>query len=208
MFGFLKPLALISLTAPGLTLLGGTAMAQSSDQIISALKPTGNLVGGSTRGIKLGGSAPASAPTHSSAGRVAVGAPARHHVVNKAAQTPAPEGDPSINLTVNFSTGSADLTPAARASLDNLGKALSSSDLAKFRFRIEGHTDTVGSREENIALSRRRAEAVVAYLTTEFHVAASRLDPVGMGPDHPLVRTGPQTPEAKNRRVQVVNLGA
>ena len=48
--------------------------------------------------------------------------------------------------------------------LDELGRALASKDLAAYRFRIEGHTDTVGSRDYNRALSERRAEAVVDYV--------------------------------------------
>ena len=54
--------------------------------------------------------------------------------------------------------------------LDALGKALSSADLANYRFRIEGHTDTVGSKEYNRSLSERRAEAVVSYIETKFGV--------------------------------------
>jgi outer membrane protein OmpA-like peptidoglycan-associated protein len=184
---------------------GGIARAQqSADSIINALKPTGNLVTAPTRGIRLGGTA---APATPSATRpVSTSATAAHPRAPAQAST-SPAG-PSVNLTVNFPTGSAELTAAARASLDNLGKALASSELANFRFRIEGHTDTVGSREENKLLSQRRAEAVVSYLSSQYHVAPSRLEAVGMGEDDPLVPTPPQTPEARNRRVQVINLGA
>jgi outer membrane protein OmpA-like peptidoglycan-associated protein len=124
------------------------------------------------------------------------------------AAAPADSGGPSVNLTVNFPNGSADLTPEAMASLDALGKALASSDLANYRFRIEGHTDTVGSPEYNRALSERRAEAVVSYIESKYGVAASRLQAVGMGEQGLLVSTPPQTPEPRNRRVQVINLGA
>jgi outer membrane protein OmpA-like peptidoglycan-associated protein len=208
MRGFMKPIAAIPLALIGLTAVGGLAHAQqSADAIINALKPSGNLVTGSTRGIKLGGSAAPAQPAQtarpvstSSAPR-----PVQHPTAQTQAETPA---GPSVNLTVNFPTGSADLTPAARASLDALGKALASSELASFRFRIEGHTDNVGSREENLALSQRRAEAVVSYLTSQYNVAPNRLEAVGMGQEAPLVETPPQTPEARNRRVQVINLGA
>jgi len=115
---------------------------------------------------------------------------------------------PSVNLTVNFPTGSADLTPEAMATLDQLGAALSSSALASYRFRIEGHTDTVGSKEYNRSLSERRAEAVVNYIVTKYGVQSSRLQAVGMGEQGLLVSTPDQTPEPRNRRVQVVNLGA
>ena len=115
---------------------------------------------------------------------------------------------PAVSLTVEFATNSARLTPAARGTLDKLGAALSSAQLAQYRFRIEGHTDTVGSPGYNLALSQRRADAVAAYLEAHFGISASRLVAVGMGEKGLLVPTPPQTPEARNRRVQVVNIGS
>ncbi len=115
---------------------------------------------------------------------------------------------PSASLYVQFESGSAVLTPQAMAALDELGRALSSSALSTYRFRIEGHTDTVGSKASNLALSERRAAAVVAYIQQKFGVDPSRMTPVGLGSEHPLVPTGDQVPEARNRRVQIVNLGA
>lgn len=206
MRGFVKSIAVIPLAMIALCGAGGMACAQqSADSIINSLKPTGNFApGGATRGIKLGGSA---APATPSATRPVSTSATAVHPRTPGDTSTSPAG-PSVNLTVNFPTGSADLTPAARASLDNLGKALASSELANFRFRIEGHTDNVGSREENKALSQRRAEAVVSYLASQYSVAPSRLEAVGMGQDDPVVPTPPQTPEARNRRVQVINLGA
>lgn len=206
MRGFLKPIAAIPLAIFAVTGAGGVASAQqSADSIINALKPTGNLLSGSTRGIKLGGGAAPHAP---SAARPASAPQMTHGAARAREEAASPVAGPSINLTVNFPTGSAELTPAARASLDALGKALASSELANFRFRIEGHTDNVGSKEANLALSQQRAEAVVSYLTSQYNVSPSRLEAVGMGQERPLVETPPQTPEARNRRVQVINLGA
>jgi OmpA-OmpF porin, OOP family len=212
MRGFMKPIAALPIALIALSGLSSMASAdQSADAIIAALKPSGNLVSGSTRGIRLGG-APA-APQAPSVARPVSTAPSapRPQVTHSAAPAPveaaAPAAGPSVNLTVNFPTGSAELTAATRASLDSLGKALASNDLANFRFRIEGHTDNVGSREENLALSQKRAEAVVSYLTSQYNVAPARLEAAGMGQERPLVDTPPQTPEARNRRVQVINLG-
>jgi outer membrane protein OmpA-like peptidoglycan-associated protein len=115
---------------------------------------------------------------------------------------------PSVNLTVNFASGSAELTPQAMSTLNELGRALSSSELSGYRFRIEGHTDTVGSPEYNRALSEQRAQAVVSYLTSKFGVQPARLQAVGMGEKGLLVPTPPQTANPSNRRVQVINLGA
>ena len=191
------PVAFALLVLPLAALPGlagsGTAAAQGSpspDQIIQSLKPSGNLLSGETRGIRMVNPAAAAATPQ--------------------AATPAPAagGAPSLNLTVEFVTGSAALTPQARRTLDALGHALASPDLAAYRFRIEGHTDTVGSPTANKALSQRRAEAVAAYLEKGYGVAAARLEPVGLGEEGLLVPTPPQTPNAQNRRVKVVNLGA
>ena len=180
----------------------------SASQIINSLRPSGNLVSGGTRGIRLAAppsdaaAAPAPAPSPVQQPRVASSKPV---AVPAAAATVS---GPAVNLTVNFATGSADLTPDAVRTLDELGSALSSKELAGYRFRIEGHTDTVGSPEYNRALSERRAEAVVAYIAKKFGVEPTRLQAVGMGEQGLMVPTPPQTAEPRNRRVQVVNLGA
>ena len=181
----------------------------SSSQIINSLRPSGNLVTGGTRGIRLAAppsdaaAAPAPAPSPVQQPRVASSKP-----VAVPAAAAAPASGPAVNLTVNFATGSADLTPDAVRTLDELGSALSSKELAGYRFRIEGHTDTVGSPEHNRALSERRAEAVVDYIAKKFGVEPTRLQAVGMGEQGLMVPTPPQTAEPRNRRVQVVNLGA
>jgi OOP family OmpA-OmpF porin len=182
----------------------------SADQIINSLKPSGNLVTGGTRGIRLaaptneGGTQQPTTPAPSSAQqpRVAASKP-----VTAPATRTSTDG-PAVNLTVNFASGSAELTPDAIRTLDALGSALASKDLEAYRFRIEGHTDTVGSRDYNRALSDRRAKAVVDYVAKKFGIDPSRLEAVGMGEDGLLVATPQQTPEPRNRRVQVVNLGA
>ena len=177
----------------------------SADQIINSLRPSGNMMPGGTRGIRL--AAPTNEPT------VQQPAPSQaqqpHVAANRPAAAPGPaQSAPTVNLTVNFAHGSAELTPDAVRTLDELGRALASQDLAAYRFRIEGHTDTVGSSNYNRTLSERRAEAVVDYVTRKYGVDPGRLQAIGMGEDGLLVPTPPQTPEPRNRRVQVTNLGA
>lgn len=162
------------------------AMAQSdadSRALIERLRPQ---AGGPNRGIRLPSEAPA-AP---------------------APGTTAPAGLPAVSITVRFASGSDRLTPEAERALEPLGRALASAELASYRFRIEGHTDTVGDAGLNKALSERRAAAVRDFLTSRFHVAAARLEAVGLGFTQPLVATPPETNEPRNRRVQIVNLGA
>ena len=191
----------------------GAAQAQnpSADQIIRSLQPGGGMLGG-TRGIRPVAPAdpavPPAAPAPSSTGAVRPAAP---RPVARPAPGPAPaaaDAVPSVNLNVQFASNSAELTPAAVRTLSELGRALSSASLASYRFRIEGHTDTVGAPELNRSLSERRAQAVAAFLSSRFGVATTRLEPVGLGQDGLLVQTQPGVAEPRNRRVQVINLGS
>lgn len=167
----------------------------STDQIVKSLTPTSTM--GTTRGIRIAPGAPA--PGGSTAGGSVAAAGQPHAAAAK---------DPAVSMTVQFATGSAELTPQAIQTLTSLGQALNNPTLANYRFRIEGHTDTVGSPAYNQQLSQRRAEAVVDYLATNFHVDRNRVQAIGMGQDGLMIQTPPQTPEARNRRVQVVNIGS
>jgi len=122
--------------------------------------------------------------------------------------TTAPVGVPAVSITVNFASGSAVLTPGAMGQLATLGRALTSTDLSPFRFRIEGHTDTMGSAEENLVLSERRAIAVRDFLVERFSVAPARLVTEGVGESRLLVLTPDEIANPQNRRVQVLNLGS
>ena len=208
MRALIAPLIVAPMIVAPLVVSSLPAVAQnpSADQIINSLRPSGNLVRGGTRGIRLAPSGDASSEPQAAA-TPAASQPRVAASKSVAVPAAAPAAS-AVNLTVNFANGSAELTPAATRTLDELGRALSSKDLAGYRFRIEGHTDTVGSLDYNRALSERRAEAVVDYVAKKYEVDPTRLQAVGMGEDGLLVPTPPQTPEPRNRRVQVINLGA
>lgn len=121
-------------------------------------------------------------------------------------ETTAAEGQAAANITVTFPSGSATLTPEAERQLAPLGRALASAELSAYRFRIEGHTDTVGSAEMNQVLSERRAASVRDFLVRRYGVNPSRLEAVGLGQTQLLVPTPDNTPMPRNRRVQVVNI--
>lgn len=183
-------------------------LAPGVQSLIDELRPEAGL----RRGIRLP-AAPAPAgtplPTAPQQGAGSAGPPARPSQAAAAplGATTAPPGVAAVSLTVNFATGSARLTPQAEAVLDNLGRALSSDQLAPFRFRVEGHTDTVGSRALNQSLSEERANAVRSFLMRRHGIPAARLEAVGLGEQQPLVATGDEAAEPRNRRVQVLNLG-
>lgn len=124
-----------------------------------------------------------------------------------AARTTAPEGTAAAALALPFPSGSAMLTPEAEKMLDALAKALNAPELARYKFRIEGHTDTSGEAPTNLALSERRATTVRDHLVNRLGVSAPRLTAVGLGESQLLVQTPDATPEPRNRRVQIINLG-
>jgi outer membrane protein OmpA-like peptidoglycan-associated protein len=121
-------------------------------------------------------------------------------------ETTAADGQAAANITVTFPSGSATLTPEAERQLAPLGRALASAELSAYRFRIEGHTDTVGSAALNQNLSERRAASVRDFLVRRYGVNPARVEAVGLGQTQLLVPTPDNVPESRNRRVQVVNI--
>jgi OmpA-OmpF porin, OOP family len=177
---------------------GWAADPPNASSLIQSLTPGS---AGNTRGIRLGGQPPAPAPSGT---RTSTGATARPPAAQRAAQPAANQGE--ARLSVPFASGSAAVSPVAARVLDELGKALTSPKLADFKFRVEGHTDTVGAPDMNKALSEQRANSVTDYLVTKFGIDRSRLTPIGMGEEGLLVATGPGVPNAANRQVRVVTL--
>lgn len=104
------------------------------------------------------------------------------------------------DIRMSFDRGSAELTAAARATLDRFAAGL--LRVGSFRpFTVEGHTDSSGGRALNAALSAARARSVVDYLA-EKGVDRSRLKARGLGFDRPL--PGRSADDPANRRVEVV----
>jgi outer membrane protein OmpA-like peptidoglycan-associated protein len=119
----------------------------------------------------------------------------------KAGPAPAPAPG-KASLLITFATGSADLSPETKNTLEVVAKALRSDRLAGLSFRVEGHADPRGTPEYNLKLSGERAEAVVAYLTGPLGVPADRLKPVGKGASELMDASRPEA--AENRRVTIV----
>ena len=110
---------------------------------------------------------------------------------------------PRVDLDLNFETGSWQLTPDQIDKLnviaDGIKRATESNPQEVFL--IEGHTDAVGSDEDNLSLSDRRAEAVAVALTEQYQVPPENLVTQGYGEQNLKVDT--QGPSDENRRVSV-----
>jgi outer membrane protein OmpA-like peptidoglycan-associated protein len=104
-----------------------------------------------------------------------------------------------LNLCVTFALGSAELTPKAKANLDQFAAAIGGGEFATLKFAIEGHADASGSDPKNRELSAQRAESVTSYMVSK-GVARDRLTFAGFGSERPV--TGQAPTAAVNRRVE------
>ncbi|MDF1856259.1 OmpA family protein [Pseudooceanicola sp.] len=105
---------------------------------------------------------------------------------------------------LEFVTGSAELSDHAYDSLQSLAAYLIAHP--DRRVALVGHTDTKGSLEGNIALSRRRAQSVLDRLVDRYGVARGQLDAEGMGYLAPIASNLTAEGRDRNRRVEAVLL--
>ncbi len=110
---------------------------------------------------------------------------------------------PSLDFSINFGFDSAEIDHDSFATLDTLAEALKSGDLSTYRFLINGHTDSKGSDEYNLALSQHRADAVVQYLVGHHGIEPSRLKAIGFGESS--LKDAHDGEAAANRRVEIIN---
>jgi OOP family OmpA-OmpF porin len=91
------------------------------------------------------------------------------------------------------------LRPVAYPILDEMAAAM--NKLKGRRFEVIGHTDAMGGRPANVALSLARAQAVKAYLVGK-GLPADSLATSGMGPDQPVASNATDEGRARNRRIE------
>ncbi len=104
---------------------------------------------------------------------------------------------------IHFDTGKATIQPDSTNILEQIMQLLQQN--ADLKLRVEGHTDSQGNAAANQALSEKRAQAVVAWLTGK-GIGASRLAAKGFGATKPVADNGTEDGRAKNRRVELVKM--
>ncbi len=108
---------------------------------------------------------------------------------------------PRFALTdVNFEFDKASLTPSASSILDNAAAVI--NEFPAVRYRIDGHTDSIGSHAYNEDLSRRRASRVRDYLEAR-GVSRERMDVNAYGETRPIAPNDTAVGRAQNRRVDI-----
>jgi OmpA-OmpF porin, OOP family len=102
---------------------------------------------------------------------------------------------------VLFDTGASSLKSGAYATLDRLATAL--KDKPGRSVLIEGHTDNVGSDQNNQALSMHRAESVQSALMQR-GVASDQIKVMGRGESSPVASNDDAAGRQQNRRVDLI----
>jgi len=127
-------------------------------------------------------------------------------LMKELASLKAQQTERGIVLTIGdvlFATGKADLSANADKSVAKLAEFLKKNP--NRNVLIEGHTDSVGKDDSNLALSQKRADSVKAKLVAD-GIEAGRITTVGYGKKFPVASNDTKAGKAQNRRVDVVIL--
>lgn len=116
-----------------------------------------------------------------------------------AAQDTSGALDASLPRQIYFDYDSFVVKEEYRPAIEGYAKALNAAKSRKLT--IEGHTDSRGGSEYNLALGQKRAEATVKSLTL-LGVSAEQLEAVSFGKERPAVEGATEEAYAKNRRAE------
>jgi OOP family OmpA-OmpF porin len=100
---------------------------------------------------------------------------------------------------IEFESGQAAIRPSGKDILDDMAAAL--QKVKGKKVEVIGHTDNVGLRDSNVALSLARAEAVRAYLAQK-GISPDMISVSGQGPDRPVADNAASDGRARNRRIE------
>lgn len=109
-------------------------------------------------------------------------------------------------VAVTFGLAKFTLSSDAQSDLDKFADAIKTNK--RMQITVEGFTDSTGPKDYNDALSRRRAEAVVAYLVAKHDIPVYQIHVIGLGDAKPVDDARTRAARAKNRRVEVTAFSA
>ena len=112
---------------------------------------------------------------------------------------------PNLTVQIQFDFDSDWIRPASWETVGVIADALHHPLLLSNAFAVVGHTDGKGSRDYNLKLSQRRADAVRDMLISTFRIPPGRLVALGLGEEQLQDQSNPEA--GVNRRVQLLNIG-
>ena len=102
--------------------------------------------------------------------------------------------------SIYFKIESANLEPGSLTTLQKLLKMMDENPA--IIIEIAGHTDSTGTKEFNLSLSKKRAESVASYLIQN-GVSSKRIRTAGYGDTKPLANDSTEEGRRKNRRTEI-----
>ena len=117
---------------------------------------------------------------------------------------PTAEGE-GMFRDIRFDFASADISDSARQDLEYNAQVL--KDRSDLHVQLEGHTDSRGTNEYNLALGARRSRSVYDVLVS-YGIESSRLSTISYGEDVPLEQGENEAAWARNRRVHFSPFGS
>jgi outer membrane protein OmpA-like peptidoglycan-associated protein len=108
-----------------------------------------------------------------------------------------------IAMYFNFGTGESGLTEASQRDLYQVVRVMQA--MPDLKLQVEGHTDNVGTEEQNMALSWKRANTIKQFLAMR-GIHPSRVIPQGFGATKPVASNDTEEGRNQNRRVELVRV--
>ncbi|MBQ2005876.1 MAG: OmpA family protein [Alphaproteobacteria bacterium] len=200
---------LFALFAVLATLAGCTTVNPYTGQTQTAKSTWGTALGAAT-GALIGSTQSSKGALIGAAAGAAVGGGVGYYLDVQAAELRAElastgvqviETQDSIRLVmpgnITFKTDSADINSSFYPVLNSVAKVL--NKYSNSTVMVSGHTDSTGSADYNLNLSKNRAQSVASYLQGQ-GVKASRFEVLGMGSSNPIASNSTADGRAQNRR--------
>jgi len=107
-------------------------------------------------------------------------------------------------LRINFDFNKANIKKIYYSQIEKVAIAMKNNP--KLKIEIDGYTDNIGSKEYNLKLSLKRAQAVKDILVKKYGINPKRIVVKGFGEKYPLLPNTTPTNRALNRRVEIIDI--
>ena len=197
---------LFALFAVLATLAGCTTVNPYTGQTQTAKSTWGTALGAAT-GALIGSTQSSKGALIGAAAGAAVGGGVGYYLDVQAAELRAELASTGVQVirlvmpgNITFKTDSADINSSFYPVLNSVAKVL--NKYSNSTVMVSGHTDSTGSADYNLNLSKNRAQSVASYLQGQ-GVKASRFEVLGMGSSNPIASNSTADGRAQNRRTEI-----
>jgi OOP family OmpA-OmpF porin len=109
-----------------------------------------------------------------------------------------------VTTGIRFDNNSDNIRNESYGTINEIAKVIKANP--ELKIRIVGHTDATGSAADNLALSKKRADAVIKVLTENYSIPSSQMQADGKGSTAPVGDNKTAEGRAMNRRVEFIKM--